>query len=298
MSITRIVNYSFSFYLVSFVNLWLFVIAGPSRLPARVVDSESDEEEDDEEEETTRRRRPPPTTKKQSGVVTVVNGHTRPGPVSRPTIRLRITKLPVQSESGSSSESNNSSSSNSSSSSSESASENKRTRVQPQRAAVGKKRRRPASEDSGDSYRPAQTRRCIPTGRRRRRGGRGSVVHYHEESESDRSEERCTTRNNEVMRRRNYAPPDSDSEDEAPLGKRQTNDARPSRVTNKVRYCEASEDSDANTTTVRRTTRGKRTHYAEDSNASSDDGPALISVSSRGRIRKMTPRARAAFMRS
>jgi hypothetical protein len=49
---------------------------------------------------------------------------------------------------------------------------------------------------------------------------------------------------------------------------------------------------------VRRSTRGRRTHYAEDSNASSDETRMLISVSSRGRIRKMTPRARAAFLRT
>lgn len=228
----------------------------------------------------------------------MVNGHTRPGPVSRPSIRLRITKvrapskLNCQSSSNSSSESSASSSSSSSSSShnSGSVSDQKRTRVQPQRAAVSRKRRRPVSGDSEDSYRPAQARRCIPSGRRRRRRvGRGAVVRYQEDSDSDR---RCTRNSDRSgrRRRRQYAPPDESEEDS-----RVQYDTRPARATNKVQYCEASDDSDPS---ARRTTRGHRTHYAEDSNVSSDDAPMLISVSSRGRIRKMTPRARAALLRS
>jgi bromodomain and WD repeat domain-containing protein 1/3 len=160
--------------------------------------------------------------------------------------------------------------------------------VQPQRAAVSRKRRRPVSGDSEDSYRPAQARRCIPSGRRRRRRvGRGAVVRYQEDSDSDR---RCTRNNDRSGRRRRYAPRHESEED----GRVQY-DTRRARTTNKVQYCEASEDSDPS---ARRTTRGRRTHYAEDSNVSSDDAPMLISVSSRGRIRKMTPRARAALLRN
>ncbi|XP_069680733.1 bromodomain and WD repeat-containing protein 3 isoform X4 [Periplaneta americana] len=284
--------------------------AGPSRLPAHVSEESESEEE---EEEPPRRKRLPPTPKKNS----VVNGHTRPGPVARPSIRLRITKVqraPSRSDSSSGSSSSDSSSSSSSSASSShhsgSASEAKRTRMQPQRATVGRKRRRPASGDSEDSYRPAQALRCMPSGRRRRRGGRGAVVRYQEDSDSDRdrlSEGRCTRNNDGSVRRRNYAPPDSNDSEEDSRRPVATNgrtqyDGRPARSTNKVRYCEASEDSDAApgaaTPGARRSTRGRRTHYAEDSNASSDDGPAMISVSSRGRIRKLTPRARAAFLRS
>lgn len=305
-------------------------LAGPSRPPAHAT-----EESDSEDEVPLCRKQLPPTPKKQTGtvlgtslhlmccaslspyklseiqsmivsssnecsplpgVLTVVNGHTRPGPVSRPSIRLRITKVRAPSESNSQSSNSSSESSASSSSSSSSSSHNsgsvsdqKRTRVQPQRAAVSRKRRRPVSGDSEDSYRPAQARRCIPSGRRRPRVGRGAVVRYHEDSDSDR---RCT-RNNDRRgrrRRRQYAPPDESEED----GKVQY-DTRPARATNKVQYCEASDDSDPS---ARRTTRGHRTHYAEDSNVSSDDAPMLISVSSRGRIRKMTPRARAALLRS
>lgn len=167
-------------------------------------------------------------------------------------------------------------------------SDRKRTRVKPQRAAVSRKRRRPVSGDSEDSYRPAQARRRVPSGRRRKqRTGRRTAVRYQEDSDSDR---RCTRNSDRSGRRRHRAAPVESEED----GRIQ-HDTRPSRVTNKVRYCEASEDSDPS---VRRSTRGRRTHYAEDSNASSDETPVLISVSSRGRIRKMTPRARAAFLRS
>lgn len=264
---------------------------GPSRPPANATeDSES------EDEEPPRRKRLPPTPKKQTGVVTVVNGHTRPGPVSRPSIRLRITKVRARSESNSHNSNSSSSESSASSSSSGSnshnfgsASDHKRTRVQPQRAAVSRKRRRPVSGDSEDSYRPAQARRRVTSGRRRRlRVGRRTVVRYQEDSDSDR---RCTRNNDRSRRQRHYVPPDESEEDG-----RVPYDTRPSRATNKVRYCEASEDSDHS---ARRTTRGRRTHYAEDSHASSDDAAAvLISVSSRGRIRKMTPRARAAFLRS
>jgi hypothetical protein len=166
-------------------------------------------------------------------------------------------------------------------------SDQKRTRVQPQRAAVSRKRRRPVSGDSEDSYRPAQARRCVPSGRRRRRRvGRGAVVRYQEDSDSDR---RCTRNNDRSRRRRQCAPPDSEED------RKMQYDTRPARTTNKVQYCEASDDSDPSS---RRMTRGHRTHYAEDSNVSSDDAPMLISVSSRGRIRKMTPRARAALLRS
>lgn len=233
----------------------------------------------------------------------MVNGHVRPGPVSRPSIRLRITKVRAandsDSQSSSSSNSNSSNSSASSSSSTSSSSHNsnsvsdrKRTRVKRQRAAVSRKRRRPVSGDSEDSYRPAQARRRVPSGRRRKqRTGRRTAVRYQEDSDSDR---RCTRNSNRSRRRRqrqrHCAAPNQSDED----GKIQY-DTRPSRVMNKVRYCEASEDSDPS---VRRSTRGRRTHYAEDSNASSDETPVLISVSSRGRIRKMTPRARAAFLRT
>lgn len=168
-------------------------------------------------------------------------------------------------------------------------SDRKRTRVKPQRAAVSRKRRRPVSGDSEDSYRPAQARRRVPSGRRRKqRTGRRAAVRYQEDSDSDR---RCTRNSDKSgRRRRRHCAAPVESED----GRIQ-HDTRPSRVTNKVRYCEASEDSDPS---VRRSTRGRRTHYAEDSNASSDETPVLISVSSRGRIRKMTPRARAAFLRT
>ena len=222
----------------------------------------------------------------------------RPGPVSRPSIRLRITKVRAPNDSDSHSSSSNSNSSNSSASSSssssssshnsDSVSDRKRTRVKPQRAAVSRKRRRPVSGDSEDSYRPAQARRRVPSGRRRKqRVGRRTVVRYQEDSDSDR---RCTRNSDRNGRRRHYAARVESEED-----KRIQYDTRPSRVTNKVRYCEASEDSDPS---VRRSTRGRRTHYAEDSNASSDETPVLISVSSRGRIRKMTPRARAALLRT
>lgn len=230
----------------------------------------------------------------------MVNGHVRPGPVSRPSIRLRITKLRAandsDSQSISSSNSNSSNSSASSTSSSSSSSHNsssvsdrKQTRVKPQRAAVSRKRRRPVSGDSEDSYRPAQARRRVPSGRRRKqRTGRRTAVRYQEDSDSDR---RCTRNSDRSgrRRRRHCAAPNESEED----GRIQY-DTRPSRVTNKVRYCEASEDSDPS---VRRSTRGRRTHYAEDSNASSDETP-VYSVSSRGRIRKMTPRAQAAFLRT
>lgn len=229
----------------------------------------------------------------------MVNGHTRPGPVSRPSIRLRITKIRARSQSDSHNSSSSSESSTSSSSSSSSnshnfgsASDHKRTRVQPRRATV-RKRRRPVSGDSEDSYRPAQARRRVTSGRRRKlRVGRRTVVRYQEDSDSDR---RCTRNNDRVRRQRQrqrHCVPPEESEENG----RVQYDTRPSRTTNKVRYCEASEDSDHS---ARRTTRGRRTHYAEDSHASSDDAAAvLISVSSRGRIRKMTPRARAAFLRS
>lgn len=228
----------------------------------------------------------------------MVNGHVRPGPVSRPSIRLRITKvraandLDSQSSSSDSNSSNSSASSSSSSSSSShnssSISDRKRTRVKPQRAAVSRKRRRPVSGDSEDSYRPAQARRRVPSGRRRKqRTGRRTAVRYQEDSDSDR---RCT-RNSDRSGRRRPCPAPNESEEDGRI----QHDTRPSRVTNKVRYCEASEDSDPS---VRRSTRGRRTHYAEDSNASSDETRMLISVSSRGRIRKMTPRARAAFLRT
>jgi len=274
--------------------------AGPSRPSARALeDSESEEEK-----EAPRCKRLPPTPKKQSGVVTVVNGHVRPGPVSRPSIRLRITKVRAANDSDSQSSSSNSNSSNSSASSSSSSSSSshnsssvphrKRTRVKPQRAAVNRKRRRPVSGDSEDSYRPAQARRRVPSGRQRKqRTGRRTAVRYQEDSDSDRrySDRRCTRNSDRSgrRRRRHCAAPNESEED----GRIQY-DTRPSRVTNKVRYCEASEDSDPS---VRRSTRGRRTHYAEDSNASSDETPVL-SVSSRGRIRKMTPRARAAFLRT
>jgi hypothetical protein len=226
----------------------------------------------------------------------VVNGHVRPGPVSRPSIRLRITKVRTPNDSDSHSSSSNSNSSNSSASSSssssshnsDSVSDRKQTRVKPQRAAVSRKRRRPVSGDSEDSYRPAQARRRVPIGRRRKqRVGRRTVVRYQEDSDSDR---RCTRNSDRSGRRRHNAAPNESEED-----RRIQYDTRPSRVTNKVQYCEASEDSDPS---VRRSTRGRRTHYAEDSNASSDETPMLISVSSRGRIRKMTPRARAALLRT
>nr|CAD7567211.1 unnamed protein product [Timema californicum] len=82
----------------------------------------------------------------------------------------------------------------------------------------------------------------------------------------------------------NVAPSDS-SDSGAP---RQARGKRPRKMS-AIHYFEASDDSEGGTSGRR--TRGKRTHYAEDSDDS--DGALAISVSSRGRVRKLTPRARA-----
>ncbi|XP_066999443.2 bromodomain and WD repeat-containing protein 3 [Anabrus simplex] len=89
--------------------------------------------------------------------------------------------------------------------------------------------------------------------------------------------------------RPNYAPESEGSAVQSEESDDGTAAVRPTRA-RKTQYREASDDSDK---AVLRRTRGKRTHYAEDSD-SSDLLPS-ISISSRGRVRKLTPRARALF---
>ncbi|KAK7871917.1 hypothetical protein R5R35_009722 [Gryllus longicercus] len=225
------------------------------------------------------------------------------------------------SSNGSSSSSNSSSSSSSSGSSGNSSSSSsgsgsgseqrhRRREASPtprsQRTSQSRGKKRPRPSDSEDSYGPGPS-----TAVRTRNRGK-QKVHYNEEN-SDQYE-RSSRPTSSGRKQRSQVRPvryrdDSDSEATSGVSRRtrglrqnymhdsdgsgvqsdgsDCGNVRSTRA-RKVQYCEASDESDEDTG---RRTRGKRTHYAEDSD-SSDMVPG-ISISSRGRVRKLTPRARA-----
>ncbi|XP_063225616.1 PH-interacting protein isoform X2 [Bacillus rossius redtenbacheri] len=307
--------------------------------PSRRRQSTSDESNSPSEPEVVVKKPPPqrkPPTPKKSASTVVTNGHIRPGPVSRPAIRLRIAKVPTPAPAAApSSSSSDSSSSSSSSSSSDADSHSDSTSEQqqpsPPRPTRGKKRVR--ASDSEDSYRPGVSvaarsrpkrrppaRKEVPDHQPRKQRSAAQAVRYREES----NEEETATEPSTVRRTRGQRPnytidsdvngedasddeseedkeeedqdqeeEDDEDEEEEEVSVRQTRGKPQRRRTRTVRYCEASDDSEG--TSVRRT-RGKRTHYAEDSDDTDVAVPA-ISVSSRGRVRKLTPRAQAALLK-